>query len=66
MTDLLLNNWFFWGLAVPGVIFFGMFVGNAPMWIVTWQMHKRHYRVSGFRAFLHFVAQVLLIAKAPK
>jgi hypothetical protein len=58
MIDFLLNDWLFWGVAVPVCAFSGMFVANAPLWAETWQMHKRHYGVAGWRAFLRFVAQV--------
>lgn len=63
--SLLLNDWFFWLVAVPAALFLGLFVANAPLWFDTWQMHKRHYRVSGFRSFLRFVAVVLCILPPP-
>lgn len=61
----LLNDWLFWGVTVPFVLFCGMFIANTPLWAETWKMHKRHYRVSGGRAFLRFVGMVLRLRKTP-
>jgi hypothetical protein len=58
VSEFLLNDWLFWGIAVPVVLFLGLFVANAPLWVETWQMHKRHYCVSGPRAFLRFIGEV--------